>query len=557
MTWPFLLRRSVPVVVLATALITAAPATAATPLAGTTAAAPPRSALSAQIGAGSLPAEAAFPGTAASPARAGCAKAGAGDFDGDGRDDVIVGDPLADVGGVRGAGAVHVLPIGGDGRRGGLVITAPTPRAGAAFGWSVRTTHLDGDGCLDVIVGAPYADAGGRAGAGAVYVIRGGDYPDGRVPAAAISELSAPRPERDAHFGWSLAAARSAERPAGVIAAGAPYEDADRTGDSGAVYLFRGRPEGGTEPATRITQESPGIVGNGEQGDLYGWSLVFARFGGRADALDLVVGTPYENDDGAGRQAGSTGRADTGAVEIIVDAAEAGRSYESVKWGIPNSVRGVAEHAGDRYGYSLAYAEADGKPYLAAGAPLADVGGVPDAGLVQVFTRGADGGPVPVRTIRPGKEGLADRPPRAGAALGWSLAMVGTGTALRLAIGAASGERGDAIVQVPLTGGPADGTSAGGASSSGTGTGGAAGAPGSGSRMGDRYGWALAAFGAAGSFGPGVGLLAGIPDRRDAPGGAVAVLRDGAPPRLLVPGRDGVPAVPGGASADFGAAVSG
>ncbi|MFC4534203.1 hypothetical protein [Sphaerisporangium dianthi] len=503
-----------------------------------------RSLSAALLAAGLLAASLTAPAAQRAEAAAGCAKASAADFDGDGRDDVVAGDPLADAGGVSGAGAVHILPIGGgDGPGGGLVITAPVPHPGDAFGWTVRTTHYDGDRCLDVIVGAPYADAGGAADAGAVYVIRGGAYDD-RVPAGAITEISAPEPERDAHFGWSLAAARSAGRPAGVIAVGAPYENADRTGDSGAVYLYCAKPEGGTEPAMRVTQQSEGIVGNSEEGDMYGWSLVFGRFGGRADSVDLVVGTPYENDDGAGKQVGDAGKADTGAVEIIFDAAEAGKTYTSIKWSIPDSVRGVAEHAGDRYGYALAYAESGGRPYLAAGAPLADVGGVKDAGLVQVFGLGKDGKPAPARTIRLGGEGLADQPAKAGAALGWSLAMVGSATALRLAIGgpfdSAGAPQAGAIRQVPLSGGPAAGVLRG-----------------SPERPYDHFGWSIAAFGAADSFGPGVGLLAGVPDRRDAPGGAVAVLRDGAAARLLVPGRDGVPVVPGGGSADFGAAVSG
>ncbi|WP_248961732.1 FG-GAP repeat domain-containing protein [Sphaerisporangium perillae] len=502
----------------------------------------------------------ALPAVAAprAEAAADCANAGANDFDGDGRDDVVVGDPLADAGGVPGAGAVHILPFGGNGTGKGLVVTASDAKAGDAFGWTVRTTHFDGDRCLDVVVGAPYADAEGAADAGAVYVIRGGAY-DGRVPAEAISELAQPKPERDGHFGWSLAAARAPDRPAGVIAVGAPYENADRTDDAGAVYLYCAKPGGGTEPVIRITQQSEGIVGNSELGDMFGWSLVFGRFGGRADSMDLVVGTPYENDDGVGKQAGNAGKPDTGAVEIVFDAAEAGDTYTSVKWGIPESVKGVIEHAGDRYGYALAYAESGGVPYLAASAPLADVGGVADSGLVQVFKPGKDGKPAPARTIRLGGEGLDDQPAKAGAALGWSLAMVGSSKALRLAIGdpfdSRDGTQAGVIRQVRLSGAP-------GGTGKADGTGGGGGAGNALLRTGqahpyDHFGWSVAAFGASDSFAPGAGLLVGAPDQQGTPGGAVAVLREGAPTRLLVPGRDGVPVVPDGGSADFGAAITG
>jgi hypothetical protein len=474
-------------------------------------------------------------------AAAACDKAGSNDFDGDGRPDVVVGDPLADAAGLRGAGAVHILPA--DGSRGGLVLTAPDPHAGDAFGWTVRTVHFDGDACLDVVVGAPYTADDGKAGAGAVYVVRGGAY-GGRIPPEAITEISPPRPEKNAHFGWSLAAARSPGHPAGVIAVGAPYENADGTTDAGAIYMYSAKPAGGMEAPIHVTQQTDGIVGNSEEGDMFGWALVFGRLGGRAGSMDLAIGSPYENDDGVGRQRENTGKADTGAVEVIFDAAERGKPLTSVNWGIPQSIKSVTEHPGDRYGYAIAYAESGGKPYVAASAPLADVDGVKDAGLVEVFQPDKSGKLVPVRTIRLGGEGLTDQPARAGAALGWSLAMVGTPTSLDLAIGSPFDSHGateaGVIRTVPLTGDQ-------------------------GGRLilpqephaYDHFGWSVASYGAAGSFDTGTGLLAGVPDERSAPGGAVAVLREGGRARLLVPGRDGVPAVPGGTPADFGTALSG
>jgi hypothetical protein len=499
-----------------------------------------RSSLMSPLLAGLLAASVAGVAVPRAEAAVGCQKAGVNDFDGDGRDDVVVGDPLADSGAARGAGAVRILPAGGGD---GLVLTAPDPHAGDAFGWTVRTTHFDGDGCLDVVVSAPYADAGGQADAGAVYVIRGGAY-DGRIPPEAIRKLPSPRPERDAHFGWALAAARASDRPGGVIAVGAPYEDADSTTDAGAVYVYCANASGQIETTNSVTQQSAGIAGNSEEGDMFGWSLVFGRLGGRADSMDLAVGTPYENDDGLGKQGGNSGKADTGAVEVVFDVAEASKAYTSVKWGIPESVKNVTEHAGDRYGYALAYAELDGTPYLAASAPLADVGGVTDAGLVEIFQNDKAGKLGPARTIRLGGAGLEDQPATARAALGSSLAMVAARKALYLAIGSPfdshAGAEAGVVRGVALSGGEA------------------------GRLLSldephayDHFGWSLAAFGAPDSFHAGTGLLAGVPNARSAPGGAVAVLVEGSPTRLLTPGGDRAPAVPGGTSADFGASVSG
>ncbi|MFC4592363.1 FG-GAP repeat protein [Sphaerisporangium corydalis] len=476
-------------------------------------------------------------------AAADCSNAGPNDFDGDGRDDVAVGDPLADAGNVQGAGSVHILPTGGEGTGNGVVVTAPDGKAGDAFGWTVRTAHVDGDRCLDVIVGAPYADAGGTADAGIAYVIRGGAY-DGRVPPEAITTITPPRPERNAHFGWALAAARSPSRPGGTIVVSAPYEDADATTDSGAIYAYAADADGAPGAAHRVTQESDGVVGNGEGGDMFGWSLVLGRLGGSADALDVAIGSPYENDDGAGKQSGDAGKADTGSVEIIYDVAEAGQTFTSTKWGIPDSVRDVTEHAGDRYGYAIAYAEFEGKPYLAASAPLADMAGVPDSGLVQTFELDPSGAVKPAKSIRLGAGGLAGQPAQQKAALGWSLAMVGKAGSLCLAIGSPFGSQGGAeagtIFEVYLNGDQA------------------------GRLLGkekpqayDHLGWSVAAFGAPDAFAPGAGLVAGVPDERTSPGGAVAIILDGGPAKLLIPGRAGVPAVPGGSSADFGASVSG
>lgn len=471
-----------------------------------------------------------------------CSKASGNDFDGDGQDDVAVGDPLADTGSGRGAGSVHILPVNGSGSRDGLVVAAPDAQDGDSFGWTVRTAHIDGDACLDVIVGAPYADADGLTDAGAVYVIRGGAY-DGTVPEGAITKISPEGPEQDAHFGWTIAATRMDGAPGGLIAAAAPYQDADGTTDAGAVYVYQADADGAVGSAVSVTQEGEGVAGNSEAGDMFGWSLVFGRLGGREDSADLAIGAPYENDDGAGKQAGTAGKLDTGSVEVVYDVADSGSAFTSTKWGIPDSVQGVDETAGDRYGYALAYAEFGGTPYLAASAPLADVDGVRDVGLVQTFQLDTSRKLRPAKTIRLGSEDLADQPAEEKAALGWSLAMVGT-AALRLAIGSpfdseAAKEAG-VIREVPLAGDHA-------------------------SRLlslqkpqaRDHFGWSVTSYGATGPFAGGAGLLAGVPDDGTAPGGAVAVIGEEGPLRLLVPGRNGVPVVPGGASTDFGASVSG
>ncbi|MET8864176.1 FG-GAP-like repeat-containing protein [Nonomuraea sp. NPDC004580] len=304
------------------------------------------------------------------PAMAGTsACAGAADFDGDGVDDVVVGDPFGD----EQKGAVHVLSAGKV-----VPVAVPGPAKGDGFGWSVRLAQVNGDGCADLVVGAPYADVDGVEDAGAAYVIYGGQ-------AAPPLRLTATQPQRFGHFGWSVAARGD------LVAIGAPYEDEGDLPDTGAVYVRKGAGE-----LRRISQESVDVRGNSEVGDQFGWSLTF----GPENAL--VVGVPYENDDGLGRQV-EDGKIDSGSVVFIDDVLAAKLTTAKI-----DSPTGAS---GDRYGYAVAYAEGSGYAISS-----------PGPGYVDLLGPGRK----PVRRVEQGgKE-----------AFGFSMAASADG---RLAIGAPSG----------------------------------------------------------------------------------------------------------------------
>ncbi|MBF8190731.1 FG-GAP repeat protein [Nonomuraea sp. K274] len=296
--------------------------------------------------------------------------AGVADFDGDGLDDVAVGDPFAD----DQKGAVHIVS-------GGKVVPVAVPGLvrGDGFGWSARLAKVDADACADLVVGAPYADVDGAEDAGAAYVIYGGG--GGRPP----ERLTALQPQRFAHFGWSLAAKGD------LVAVGAPYEDEAQLLDVGAIYVREGAGQ-----LIRISQESDDVRGNSEVGDQFGWSMAF----GPENAL--LVGVPYENDDGTGRQI-EAGKIDSGSVVFIDDVLAS--ELTSLKLDSP------AKASGDRYGYAVAYA--DGAGYAVSS---------PGPGDVQLL--GLDR--KPTRTVRqPG-----------GQAFGFSMAASADG---RLAIGAPYG----------------------------------------------------------------------------------------------------------------------
>ncbi|MER5320926.1 hypothetical protein [Streptosporangium roseum] len=436
---------------------------------------------------------------AASARSAACSGAGASDFDGDGTDDAVVGDPFADHRGIAGAGAVHVLLGRGEGA---TVVSAPEPGAGDGFGWSVKLTHLDADRCADLLIGAPYADVSGLRDAGAVYAVYGGA---GREAV----RLVALRPEREAHFGWSLASGGT------LVAVGAPYEDADGVADAGAVHLFQ---TGALGEGRRISQDSEGVSGNSEAGDMFGWSVAIGRLGGASGEQDLAVGAPYENDDGLGRQ-DSGGRSDSGSIAVLFDVRTARGGYAGRKWDLHEI---VDADAGDRFGYAMAYAEEGDVGYLAVSAPLGDGGRVKDSGLVHLFQASSTAEITPAGVFDQGAEGAA------GEGYGFSLAFTGEGGA-RLAVGVpfdGPDQRGG-VRLVPVRdpgqtrlvgrGGP-----------------------------GDRSGWSVGFSGNR--------LVVGAPDRNGS--GAVALLgRNDSTGIPLAPGTGKVPALDGGGPADFGAAV--
>ncbi|MEV6383599.1 FG-GAP-like repeat-containing protein [Streptomyces sp. NPDC051773] len=110
---------------------------------------------------------------------------GAGDIDGDGYDDLVVGQPYAAESGGNAGGQVTVVPgtstgLGSTGTRTVHQATAGVEGASETsdgFGASVSVGDVDADGYADVLTGAPgediTRDAKNRADAGSVWLLRG------------------------------------------------------------------------------------------------------------------------------------------------------------------------------------------------------------------------------------------------------------------------------------------------------------------------------------------------------------------------------------------------
>jgi hypothetical protein len=169
----------------------------------------------------------------------GVSVAGAGDVNGDGYGDVIVGARLDGLNGAA-AGAAFIY-FGGPAMDGAPDLVLPGEAAHDWFGNSVAGAgDVNGDGYDDVIVGAPFNDRGGSA-AGAAYVFLGGPSPDDTPDVVLVGEV------HDDQFGWSVAGAGDVDgdgRSDVVVGARLHCTDAvfcpGASYARGRAYVFRG-----------------------------------------------------------------------------------------------------------------------------------------------------------------------------------------------------------------------------------------------------------------------------------------------------------------------------
>ncbi|NBM14819.1 FG-GAP-like repeat-containing protein [Streptomyces sp. GC420] len=333
-----------------------------------------------------------------------------GDFDGDGYDDLAVSAAYEDVSGDTDGGTVIILWGSSTGLKGGTTLKDPAVSSHDRWGDTLAAGDFDGDGKEDLAVGTSsstiYVFKKGitrSGGYGARYTVKppiqsGGltgpiNLTAGDVNGDDITDLVVDGYETDSEYGWNtnyyvpgtaasgLDVSYAQEIKRGVITAigdvngdgygdivtgqswdpsndGSPSVPESSTG--GKAHIVYGS-ESGPDTAVAVTQDTGNVPGGSERGDWFGSELSLGDINGDG-YQDLAISAPGENLGGV---------VDTGAVTVLYGSAS-GLNTSSGSQYFAQSTAGVpgGDEKEDYFGAEVKLTDVtgDGKSDLLVGA---------------------------------------------------------------------------------------------------------------------------------------------------------------------------------------------
>lgn len=234
----------------------------------------------------------------------------AGDTNGDGRSDLVLTyrtDLTSDPSGSWSKGVAYL------GTASGPDTSVPRPLHG---GTSIALGDIDGDGYDEIALGNVFTEEDDHTGTlgGQVVVIRGseGGPVNGDAPMAELTQDSTGVPGADEArdgFGGAVSIADVNGDGYGELAIGVVFEDIGTTEDAGATVLMNGSATGVSRTGARtITQGTTSVPGAVEATDYFGSDILLSDVTGDGHA-DLTVTAGFE-DEGVGAVWSLRGTAD-------------------------------------------------------------------------------------------------------------------------------------------------------------------------------------------------------------------------------------------------------